>query len=57
MLVEYYTFKNGEERHTVEIDIEEGIYGDNLEEIQIINKKISEAVNLPIGTFKFRRVL
>ena len=57
MLVEYYTFKNGEERHTVEIDIEEDIYGDNLEEIQIINQKISEATNLPIGTFKFRRVL
>ncbi|WP_197140100.1 hypothetical protein [Lysinibacillus sphaericus] len=57
MLVEYYTFENGEERHTVEIDIEEDIYGDNLEEIQIINQKISEAANLPIGTFKFRRVL
>jgi len=57
MLIEYYTFRNGEEKHKVEIDIEEDIYGDNLEEIQIINQKISEAANLPIGTFKFRRVL
>ncbi|WP_291759100.1 hypothetical protein [Lysinibacillus sp. UBA5990] len=57
MLIEYYNFRNGEEKHKVEIDIEEDIYGDNLEEIQIINQKISEAANLPIGTFKFRRVL
>ncbi|MFF2793520.1 hypothetical protein [Lysinibacillus xylanilyticus] len=57
MLVEYYTFKNGQETHRVEIDLDEEINGDTLEEIQIINKKISEAKNLPIGSFKFRRVL
>lgn len=54
MLVKYYTFKNGQETHTIEIDIDDEINGDTFEEIQIINQKISEATNLPIGSFKFR---
>lgn len=55
MLVEYKTFKNGEETHFVEIEVDDDIdlaFFDTREGTEQLNRKVSEAVNLPIGSFK-----
>lgn len=57
MLVQYSTFENGEKIHTIEIEIDKEIDDDTKEGIDYINCKISEAANIPLGSFKYRRTL
>jgi len=55
MLVEYKTFKNGEETHYVEIEVDKDVdleFFDTQEGTEQLKRKISEVVNLPIGSFK-----
>lgn len=57
MLVEYLTFENGQKTHQVEIEVDREIDDDTREGIEYINRKISEAANIPLGSFKYTKPL
>ena len=58
MLVEYFTFDNGQELHSVEIDLQHELeHYDTVEGITELNQQVSQAIGKPVGSFKIGNIL
>lgn len=56
MLVEYYTFKNGEEKHSVEVEFDTSINTDTTEGTKYLKRIVSTAIGLPVEDFKLGNI-
>ncbi|MER2048154.1 MAG: hypothetical protein ABTA23_07950 [Solibacillus sp.] len=57
MLVEYFTFDNGQELHSVEIDLKHELeHYNTVAGINELNKQVSQVIGKPVGCFKIGNI-
>ena len=52
MIVKYYTFENGKKTHSIKVEIDKSIDVDTIEGTQYLNRLVSDATGLSVGSFK-----